>query len=80
MKYIKTYEMNKKGNYLTKQDQPEDNFNPYLYNNGFSDRYYVCGYCDSYKLTPIPSGGFSPPKWHCDNCGEISYAPLVRTR
>lgn len=37
---------------------------------GFGDRYYVCTKCDSNKLTPKPSGGFSPPTWYCKNCGE----------
>lgn len=66
MKYILLYE-----NYLTKEDQPDE----YLYNNGFSDRYYICSNCSSNKLTPIPQGGFSSPKWKCDNCGEMNYAP-----
>lgn len=77
MKHIQLYELFKKtkGNYLTK-DQPKDTFNPYLYDNGFGDKYYICSDCDSYKLTPIPQGGFSPPHWRCDNCGEINYAPM----
>jgi len=78
MRYIKTYELfdkKQKGNYLTKRDQDKGSFNEYLYNNGFSDRYYVCSKCFSYQLTPIPQGGMTPPKWKCDNCDEINYAP-----
>lgn len=70
MKHLKTFE-----NYLTKKYQRKKDYNEYLYDNGFGDRYYICSKCDSYKLTPIPSGGFSPPEWHCDNCGEINYGP-----
>jgi hypothetical protein len=78
MRYLKVYELfnkKKKGNYLTKESQPKDTFNEYLYDNGFDDRFYVCNECDSYKLTPIPKGGMQSPEWHCDNCGEINYSP-----
>lgn len=80
MNHIKIFELFKKkgnylGNYLTKPDQDKNKFNEYLYDNGFGDRYYICSECDSYKLTPIPQGGMTPPKWHCDDCGEMNYAP-----
>ena len=78
MRYLKIYELfkeKKKGNYLTKEDQPNNTFNEYLYNNGFDDKFYICSECDSYKLTPIPKGGMTSPEWHCDNCGETNYAP-----
>jgi hypothetical protein len=70
---------NAEGNFLTKQEQPEDNFDPYLYDNGFGDRYYICKKCDSYKLIPIPKGGMQPPDWVCDNCGEMNYAPMWKS-
>jgi len=63
-------------NYLTKKYQRKDKYDEYLYDNGFGDRYYICSNCGSNKLTPTPSGGFSPPKWKCDNCGEDVNAPL----
>lgn len=78
MKHIKIYELfNKKhkGNYLTKQDQPKNNFNEYLYDNGFGDRYYICSNCDSYKMVPKSRGGFQPPIWTCDDCGKETGAP-----
>lgn len=62
-------------NWLTKQDQDKKSHNEYLYDNGFGDRYYICSKCDSYKLTPIPKGGMTPPEWICIDCGEINYAP-----
>lgn len=74
MKYLKYFEKHK-GNYLTKQDQPRNKFNEYLYDNGFGDRFYVCSNCDSYKLTPTARGGMQPPEWLCDDCGEKNYAP-----
>lgn len=51
MKHVKTYE-----NYLTKKYQRRANYDEYLYDNGFGDRYYICSNCDSYKLTPIAKG------------------------
>jgi len=77
MKNLKTLEFFKKnkGNYLTKQEQPKKSFNEYIYDNGFGDRYYICSECDSYKLTPIPQPGFSPPHWKCDDCGAMNFAP-----
>lgn len=47
----------------------------YIYDNGFGNRYYICSKCDSYKLVPIYKGGFQPPEWKCENCGEMNYAP-----
>lgn len=80
MKRLKTYELfKKKGNYLTKQDQPKGTFNEYLYDNGFGDRFYICSECDSYKLTPISKGGMQSPEWHCDNCGELNYSPTWKS-
>lgn len=64
-----------KGNYLTKKGQPKDSFDPYLYNNGFGDRHFICSKCGSYHLTPIALGGMQPPKWICDECQEMNYAP-----
>lgn len=79
MRYLNVYELfkekKKKGNYLTKQDQPKDTFNEYLYDNGFGDRFYICGECDSYKLTPKAKGGMQSPDWFCDNCGEQNWSP-----
>lgn len=81
MKHLKLFELFKKkpkerGNYLSKQDQPEP-FNPYLYNDPFNDngKFYICCMCDSNKLTPTALGGMQPPRWKCDNCGELNYAP-----
>ena len=74
MKHLKTIE-----NFLTKKYQRKKNYNEYLYDHGFGDVYYICTKCDSYKLTPIPTGGFSPPHWHCDNCNEMNYAPKSMT-
>lgn len=81
MKRLKTYEglyeEGKNGNYLTKKYQRKDEFNPYLYDDHFGDKYYICHGCDSYKLTPTSSSdGFSPPDWHCDNCGAEVYEPM----
>jgi len=75
MKYIKLFEFKKRGNYLSKQDQPEP-FNPYLYDS-FDDegKFYICYNCDSNKLIPIALGGMQPPHWMCDNCGEMNFAP-----
>ena len=74
MKYLKKFEK-KKGNYLTKEDQPDDTFNEYLYDKAFGDIFYVCSQCDSYKLTPRSARGFEPPIWKCDDCGHINFAP-----
>ena len=70
MKHLKTYE-----NYLTKKDQPKDTYDEYLYDRGFGDTHYICMNCGRKELTPIPTGGVSPPKWKCDICGKESYAP-----
>ena len=74
MKNLRTYE-----NYLTKDNQPKENYNEFLYDNGFGDKFYICSKCNSYKLTPIPSGGFSPPSWNCEECGEMNYSPKYMT-
>ena len=49
----------------------------YIYDNGFSKRVYICqsSGCKSHKLVQKLSGGFSPPYYICDDCGETSYAP-----
>lgn len=65
MRYLHLYEIFKK---KIQKD-------PYLYDFGFGDKYYICSECDSYKLRHIPKGGFQPPDWKCDNCGENNYAP-----
>lgn len=65
-------------NYLTKRYQRKKNYNEFLYDDGFGDRYYICSECDSYKLTPIKQGGFSPPNWKCE-CGHINYSPKWMT-
>lgn len=70
MKHLKNFE-----NYLTKKYQRKDKYDEYLYDFGFGDRYYICNHCDSNHLTPHPSGGFSPPKWICDDCGKDSGSP-----
>ncbi len=70
MKNIKTFD-----NWLTKKYQRKNSYDEYLYDNGFGDRYYICSNCGSNKLTPIAQGGMTPPKWKCDNCGEMNYAP-----
>jgi len=70
MKYIKKFE-----NYLTKKDQPKSNYDEYLYDFGFGDRYHICSNCDSNKLIPTLTGGFSPPEWHCKDCGHTNHAP-----
>ena len=79
MRHLKVYELfkekEKRGNYLTKEDQPKNTFNEYLYDNGFGDRFYICSECDSYKLTPKAKGGMQSPDWFCDNCGEQNWSP-----
>ena len=70
MLYILNFE-----NYLTKKYQRKKNYNEYINDNGFDDRYYVCSICDSYKLKPISQGGFSSPTWECQDCGNINYSP-----
>ena len=62
-------------NYLTKKYQRKANYDEYLYDFGFGDRYYICSNCDSNKLTPISKGVMTPPEWRCDNCGEINLSP-----
>jgi len=74
MKNLITFE-----NYLTKKYQRKKDYNEYLYDNGFGDRYYICSNCDSYKLTPKRNSGFSGPNWKCDNCGETTHSPKWMT-
>lgn len=74
MKHINLYD-----NYLTKKYQRKKNYDEYLYNNGFGDRYYICSNCGSHRLRPIPKGGMTPPDWICDDCGEKNYAPKCYT-
>ena len=67
MKHLKLLE-----NYLTKKGQPKETYDEYLYDFGFGDNFHVCGKCKSKRMTPTPSGAFSPPNWKCDDCGYDS--------
>lgn len=70
MKFLKNFE-----NYLTKKKQIKKDYDEHLYDFGFGDIYYVCSNCDSNKLIPTQTGGFSPPEWHCKECGYANGSP-----
>jgi DNA-directed RNA polymerase subunit RPC12/RpoP len=48
----------------------------FIYDNGFSKRYYICDHCHSKKLLQIPQGGFSPPRYLCQSCGKEVLSPI----
>jgi hypothetical protein len=47
----------------------------YVYDHGFGPRKYVCIKCKGTKLEIKHRGGFQPPFYVCQDCGEINYAP-----
>jgi len=51
------------------------NLKRYIYDNGFSKRYYICSECGSKALKVEPTGGFSPPEYFCMECNSIVHAP-----
>ena len=53
------------------------NIKSYIYDNGFGPRWYVCGNqaCLSVKQKQNIKGGFQPPDYTCQDCGETNYAP-----
>lgn len=48
---------------------------PYIYNNGFSKRYYVCSHCSSKAMKREHPPGFAPPQYLCMECGSVENAP-----
>lgn len=70
MKHLQLFD-----NYLTKKYQRKKDYDEYLYDFGFGDRYHVCSQCDSHKLAPVQAGGFSAPEWVCKDCGHINNSP-----
>ena len=48
---------------------------PYIYDNGFSKRYYICSCCGSKALKQNPMGGFTPPRYLCMDCGSLELSP-----
>jgi hypothetical protein len=53
-----------------------NNLKNFIYDNGFSKRYYICDRCGSKKLTQIPQGGFSPPRYLCNDCDHMNLSPV----
>lgn len=49
----------------------------YIYNNGFSDRVYLCTNCGSHKLIMKinKNDGMIPPTYKCDECEVVSHSP-----
>ena len=47
----------------------------YVYDNGFSQRYYICPQCGSRRLRAEAAGGLAPPYYHCEDCGCVCQSP-----
>lgn len=54
---------------------PQPDLKKFIYDNGFSKRFYLCSCCEGKRLTQIPQGGFQPPKYKCEDCGELVMSP-----
>ena len=47
----------------------------YIYNNGYTKRYHVCGQCGSKAMREDPVGSFQASQWLCMDCGSVEIAP-----
>ena len=48
---------------------------PYIYDNGFTKRYYICRECGSKAMREDPVGGFQAPDYLCMECGSVQRGP-----
>ena len=51
------------------------NLQPYIYDNGFSKRYYVCGECGSKAMKHETVDGCVALYYLCMDCGSVEHAP-----
>jgi hypothetical protein len=48
----------------------------YIYDHGFGEQVYLCIHCNSHRLIMKPQPGFTPPKYVCDDCKNVSHSPM----
>jgi DNA-directed RNA polymerase subunit RPC12/RpoP len=51
------------------------NLQPYIYDNGFSKRYYVCSECGSKAMRSENVDGCVTLYYLCMDCGSVEHAP-----